>query len=100
MTVARRTDPDTSWEAARSIDRIRESQAAILGVLRAIEPATDEMLLDAVRSASIRMSPSGVRTRRHELVDLGFVRDTGNRVRGATGRRMILWRTTERGLFW
>jgi len=40
----------------------------------------------------IKISPSGARTRRSELVNLGLVQDTGKRKRMSTGRSAIVWR--------
>ena len=86
---ARRTDPGTSHAAARSIssERIRQSQAYVLGLLVQHGPMTDTALLEAANN----VSPSGVRTRRSELVTQGLVEDTGKRVRLETGRHAIVW---------
>ena len=86
--VARRSDPDTSWEAARSVDHIRESQAEVLALFQHHGPMTDEMARSLYHG---KQSLSGFRTRRSELVDQGRLVDTGRRARGSTGRRMILW---------
>lgn len=96
--VARRGDPSTSWEAADSVTGIRESQRIVLATLRRTGPLTDEQLLDKVTDAlrngyleAYRISPSGCRTRRAELVALGLVRDTGRRDLTASGRHTIVW---------
>ena len=86
--VARRTDPGTSWEAARSVKGIRESQAELLELFRHHGPMTDEMARNVYKG---KQSLSGFRTRRSELVDMGRLIDTGRRVRGLTGRSMIVW---------
>lgn len=91
--VARRTDPGTSWEAARSVDHIRESQVEVLDCIARGGLMTDEELVDILASEGSMQSPSGIRTRRNELVDMGRIRDSGKRARGKTGRRMILWET-------
>lgn len=90
---ARTTDPDTSHAAAASITgvQLRESQLSVLRLFRLIGDMTDEQLLDAAGRNSVRQSPSGLRTRRRELVDLGRLRDTGDRVLLNTGRRAIVW---------
>lgn len=85
---ARSTDPETSWEAARSIKHLRYSQRAILDVIRRYEPVSDE---EIYRHLLVPMSPSGARTRRKELVTMGLVRDSGRRDLTTTGRRTILW---------
>jgi hypothetical protein len=89
--VARRGDPGTSWEAARSVEHIRESQAEVLGMFRG-RSWVDEELVEALLAKGSRQSPSGIRTRRRELVDLGEIVDTGRKRRGKTGRWMIVWR--------
>lgn len=89
---ARRTDPWTSHAAARSIteDKLRESQLAVLYLLKRIGASTDEEIADAY-SGPPRQSPSGLRTRRKELVDAGYVCDTGDRKRLVSGRLSIVW---------
>ena len=90
--VARRGDPSTSWEAARSVDHaLTENQQRFLAELRHLGPSTDEQLVEA-DPWRLFMAPSGIRTRRHELTVSGQVVDTGRRVIGSTGRRMIVWR--------
>lgn len=86
---ARRTDPWTSHEAAASV-KVRESQKLVLSLLRQ-GPATDEELADRAHAASAAISPSGLRTRRCELVVLGLAVDTGERRRTAAGRQTIVW---------
>lgn len=85
--VARNTDPETSWEAARSVRDIRESQAEILALFRSHGPMTDEEARERYHG---RQSLSGFRTRRKELTDKGFIREVGRKP-GRTGRRMIVW---------
>ena len=90
--VARRTDPYTSHEAARSVTGIRASQQHVLSVLREHpEGLIDEELVREVRS-KVPMSISGVRTRRAELVELGLVRDSGDVRLTESNRRSIVWR--------
>jgi hypothetical protein len=88
VPVARNSDPETSWEAALSLSaqRIRESQTEILRILRENGPLCDQDI-----AKWTHQSPSGARTRRSELVLLGFVEDTGERVRLPSGRRSIVW---------
>lgn len=93
--VARRTDPSTSWEAARSVTGIRESQQQVLDLFRAFGPMTDEAAYTEHRRYSLSahiQSVSGFRTRRSELVARGLLEDSGERRVGSTGRRMIVWR--------
>ena len=99
----RRTDPETSVEAAQSVqDKIRESQAAVLLVLSTYYPegCTDTELIIMYRMQSMRLallprqSESGIRTRRKELVERGLVEDTGKRDILASGRRSIIWKVS------
>lgn len=89
---ARSADPDTSHAAAASLapDKIRLSQHAVLRHLRRNGPMTDTELVDTF-DGKIFQSPSGLRTRRKELVDRGLVADTGERVRLESGRTAIIW---------
>jgi len=89
--VARSTDPSTSWEAARSVQNITEHQGEVLAAYRGRKDMADEDLVLNLQRSGSRQSPSGIRTRRAELVALGLLADTGDRVVGSTGRRMILW---------
>lgn len=95
MTQARLTDPETSHEAARSVTDLTVKQAHVLAVLEAWKPwggLTDERIrLEYVRDDRPYQSESGLRTRRHELVELGLVVDSGRRERLASGRRAIIW---------
>ncbi len=86
--VARRSDPDTSWEAARSVTNLRKSQEEVYAVLAASDGLTDEQIGNWLHASQ---SPSGLRTRRAELVARGLVVDSGKRRVGPTGRRMIVW---------
>lgn len=96
---ARRKDPETSHEAARHVsERLRESQGAVLRVFDAFGPMTDEQLLDnyalfGQRNNVPMQSPSGLRTRRHELVELGKIVFTGRRDQSAGGKiKPRIWR--------
>ena len=93
MPRARKTDPATSFEAAASIDenKLTKTQAFILKCLR--RPGTDFAL--AERYANYKTaplaSPSGLRSRRAELVESGIVVDSGLRERLPSGRNAIVW---------
>lgn len=89
---ARNTDPQTSRDAADSIEGISGRQRRkILATIWRIGPATDEEILAALPSDGVHVSPSGARTRRSELVDDGIVFDTGQRKRLCSGRWGIVW---------
>ena len=84
-------DPETSLEAAESVTAsLRRSQQAVLAFFRRSGPMDDERLV-ADYVGPPPQSPSGLRTRRHELVDAGLLADTGRRVRTRAGRRAIVW---------
>ena len=72
--VARRDNPETSWQAARSISReaMSYSQMIVQYHLAAYGPMTDEQIKASIPP---RVSPSRARTARHELVGLGLVTD-------------------------
>lgn len=99
---ARRSDPDTSKQAARQgHDRptLTASRSAVLSALRAAGPSTDEALVafyrvEAAREGSLlpRQSDSGIRSRRAELVGLELVVDTGTRRPTVSGRPSKVWR--------
>lgn len=96
MPHARITDPSTSHEAARSLtaERLSETQRAILELLAKHPMADDEIGFRHYAIASggrwNHASPSGLRSRRAELVQMGLV------VRHSTdttkfGRKQIVW---------
>lgn len=94
MATARTTDPTTSFEAAGSVRNITEVQNNILICLTWAQ--TDDDLVDCYdRMASANgwklASPSGIRSRRAELVAMGLVKDTGERRKSWSGRNAIVW---------
>lgn len=92
---ARRTDPETSVGAAESVNKKKatRTQDAIDSIFLDMGPLTDdEVWVELIsRGLTHLTSPSGARTRRHELVEMGRLRDSGKRKRGKTNRQMILW---------
>jgi len=100
MPNARTTDPQTSHEAAGRVRNVTEQQRAILNIL--VVPMTDEELVaryESIMSAGLApmASPSGIRSRRSELVYSQMVMDSKDRRKLRTGRNAIVWRTTELG---
>ena len=87
---ARRTDPETSHEAAASVRNIRGSQVRVINLLKAYGPMTDEKLVTFAYHAG--MSPSGIRTRRSELVAKGLVEYAGYKQVMSTGRMARVWK--------
>lgn len=100
--LARTSDPETSHQAAGSIrlDRLRTSQAAVLRMFTdagiGLTDVRAAELYDALRrqwpDLYPRQSPSGLRTRRDELVTAGLLEDSGERQRLPSGRMAIVWR--------
>jgi len=91
---ARRSDPETSHEAASSIspNQLRESQKEVWSLFRRYGPMTDRDLVDRAEPAGVVQSPSGLRSRRAELVTMGKLRDSGKRTTyGTSARRHIVW---------
>lgn len=98
---ARRTDPATSHEGYISLEALRASQRAVLEVFIRTGPMGDHRLLpNYVRLHDQHgphvfplQSPSGIRTRRRELFDLGWLIDTGRRelLPGSKKRHAIVW---------
>jgi len=94
----RRSDPETSREAARVASaRTTATQRAVLAVLRAHGPLTDEQIWHDVNAVWAPFSsPSGCRTRRKELVNLGLVRAVpGKFGRTAAGNKCQIWQICE-----
>lgn len=96
MPHARLTDPETSHQAAGSLtaERLNETQRNILELLGKKPMADDEIGFRYYAIASggrwNHTSPSGLRSRRAELVELGLVVrhsiDTSK-----FGRKQIVW---------
>jgi hypothetical protein len=105
---ARTTDPETSHAAAESITEVtrRRSQLDVLQILLDHGALTDQEIEIIHRSLvgswahggwQIKhQSPSGLRSRRSELVkEHGLVRDSGKRRPSRTStRNMIVWEAT------
>lgn len=93
---ARNTDPDTSHLAAEVIGpSVRELQRKVLtyaaqrGLGGFIDPEMNE---------DFGTHSSTFRTRRSELVALGMIEDTGERLSiGGRGRKHAVWRITDKG---
>ena len=96
--LVRRTDPDTSREAAASLsaEQLAGSKQAVADALLSRGPMTDRELVayltpDPERPA---FSPSRIRTARHDLSSAGLVVFAGIRAVPTHGgvRRHQLWR--------
>lgn len=104
---ARRTDRATSHEAARFVTpNLTANQQMVLRVIDHFyglgQPFTDKVLVkDYHRAWEQRIgldlmlqSESGIRTRRNELVEQGYVEDTGRTIRMGK-RNHTLWRLVQ-----
>lgn len=102
MPRARTLDPSTSHAAAKSVKNLRESQSSILKLLRKLGRMNDEDLayeyvVRARQGLVPYQSMSGLRTRRSELVALGLVADSGERITMRSGRKSIVWKAVRNG---
>lgn len=94
---ARNTDPATSHAAAASVSDLTPRQEAVLKALVHIGGmATDEVLVTRYYEYGRMLdlpeqAPSGIRTRRKELVEARRVHDSGSRERLESGRYAIVW---------
>lgn len=87
--MARATDPSTSHDPADSVENVLNVQHGILNVIARWGPKTDEDIAHLYKGP--KASPSGLRTRRKELVAAGILRDSGRKQRLASGRSGIRW---------
>lgn len=95
---ARKTDPAESHEAASSITNLTGKQAAILKLIRRFPGMADPGIIAGYQMRSKEnpdefppQSESGIRTRRHELVDKGLVEKAGT-ITLKSGRRGATWK--------
>lgn len=95
FTLTRASDPETSRAAAASLKDVRASQRAVYALLREHGASTDERLQRLAALHGLQISPSGLRTRRHELTALGLVVDSGRTQILDTGRAAIVWEIRE-----
>lgn len=96
---SRLTDPDTSREAAQGLGDLSKNQRALLSFWREFRSGVMADL-DLVRHyqsdhRAVSQSPSGIRSRRAELVTLGLVEACGTTP--IFGRKHTLWKLTAKG---
>lgn len=92
MPAARQTDPATSHAAASSVDHITRTQRRIHALLIEFGPMCDHDIEHRYRMRfGHDASPSGLRTRRAELVEQGLVADSLQLVLLPTGRSAVEW---------
>ncbi|MDQ3678639.1 MAG: hypothetical protein M3401_17880 [Actinomycetota bacterium] len=85
---ARRTDPWTSHEAAASVSSLSRKQIAVLGCFRRHGRMTDEELRHNYDGEP--QSPSGLRTRRHELAARGLLHPVDEST-SRSNRPVLVW---------
>lgn len=95
LARARNTDPQTSHDAAEKVKRMEEQRLAILVLLKAT-PLTDENIADLYELVWESQgfpppTPSGLRSRRNELVRDGRVEATGDKKPTRSGCKSIVW---------
>lgn len=91
---ARSTDPRTSKAAAAKLVNLGPVRDAIINALYTFGPQTDEGIAAIFRkyAAFPRCSPSGLRSRRSELVAMRLVEDSGETGKTEMGNPAIIWR--------
>lgn len=98
---ARKSDPVTSHQAAASVVNIGRTREAIRSILKQFGPQTDEQIWSNYqrewihKGATQTASPSGLRSRRAELVRMGFVVEAGTG-KTAAGRACAIWKLAGR----
>jgi hypothetical protein len=74
------------------VSQLRASQYEIFRLFSLFGACHDEQLLERARQHGVRQSESGIRTRRHELVERGLLKDSGTTVTlPESGRQSIVW---------
>lgn len=89
---ARNSGPEHSHAAAKSVCNLGRTRDAILAILKSQGPLTDEgIAFWFAHLPRVDSSPSGLRSRRSELVRMGFVVEGGTG-ETAAGRNCTIWR--------
>lgn len=84
--------PETSFAAAaRALGRTGSGRRRVMEALAAAD------LIDEEMQSILHMSPNTQRPRRVELVDLGYVRASGQRRPTIAGSFSIVWTATDAG---
>lgn len=82
---ARRRDPETSREAARSVD-VQRREKAVVDALRVLGPSTSKGVAEYLRCDLAAISPRFAPLARKQLI-----RDSGKRGENPSGRSAVLW---------
>jgi len=91
---ARSRDRTTSQDAAASVTAMTSKRKAVLELLRRLGPCTDSELVWYYEGnydlhAALKQTPQSVRSRRSELVRMGYVQAAGKQVKA--GRKHTIW---------
>lgn len=101
---ARKSDGPNSHKAAQSVTNLGRTRDEILRILKHYGPQADEQIIYAFRKCGMnaastcelcRASDSGIRSRRSELVTMGFVHEVGTG-KTKSGRPCAIWALKER----
>ena len=87
--LVRTDDPDTSYEAANSVDTSRLEGM----VYEAIARFPNGCISDQIRSLFPFYPYSSITARYRALLDKGFIEDTGERRKGASGKNQRVMKT-------
>ena len=103
MANARANDPETSKQAAASVTNTAMVQRAILTIFSKQLGLCDSELTDIYYAwvdsgLATNASPSGIRSRRAELVAQEYLADSGEREKLPSGRSSVIWYITPEGL--
>jgi len=92
--MTRRSDPATSLLAAASVD-LTKGQKVVMAAFRVRNSMTDDELIAQVVALGLKLSPSGCRSRRKELVELGILRDSGVKEKTQSKRLTTVWEVVQ-----
>jgi hypothetical protein len=96
LARAKKNDPQTSHDAAKGVNLTRGQREAIRVIDHLYNFIDDEMIVSKNELKS-PLSDSGIKTRRHELVNLGYVADTGLKRLTKFGNKATVWNITASG---
>lgn len=91
---ARSRDRTTSKDAAASVTSMTSKRKAVLDLLKRLGPCTDPQLVwhyegSYDKHAALKQTPQSIRSRRSELVRMGYVQAAGKAV--TAGRKHTIW---------
>jgi len=92
LGLARRSDPHTSWRAAwMQTTGASQLLYRVIYLVLSKKKCTDEELVKIVQHNIKESTPSSIRSRRSELVEAGWVKDSGQRRNSNAGSPMTVW---------